>query len=95
MPSEPSAPRTLGFAVWSDNIALVRELLDAGAPVEYYGSDTADDVTPLMESVDELEPFHDATKVVLTRLLLSAGADVTRHDSAGRTAGHYAVGAGA
>lgn len=94
MPSKPSAPRTLGFAVWSDNIALVRELLDAGAPVDNYGSGTTADVTPLMESVDELEPFYDATRVVLTRLLLSAGADVARRDRAGRTALHYAAGAG-
>jgi ankyrin repeat protein len=94
MPSQPSTPRTLGFAVWSDNIALVRELLDAGAPVDNYGSDTAADMTPLMESVDELEPFYDAHRAVLTRLLLSAGADVVRRDSAGRTALHYAAGAG-
>lgn len=40
MPSKPSTPRTLGFAIWSDNVALVRELLDAGAPVDNYGSDT-------------------------------------------------------
>jgi|GEM_PF-3719832 len=94
MRSKPSAARTLGFAVWSDNIVLARELLDAGAPVDNYGSDTAADVTPLMESVDELEPFYDATRVALTRLLLSAGADVARRDNAGRTALHYAVGAG-
>lgn len=94
MPPKPSAPRTLGFAVWSANIALVRELLDAGAPVDNYGSETAADVTPLMESVDELEPFYDATRVALTRLLLSAGADVARRDSAARTALHYSVGAG-
>jgi ankyrin repeat protein len=94
MPSQPSTPHTLGFAVWSDNIALVRELLDAGAPVDDYGSDTAGDVTPLMESVDELEPFYDDSRTVLTRLLLSAGADVARRDSAGRTALHYAVRAG-
>ena len=70
MPSKPSTPRTLGIAVWSDNVALVRELLDAGAPVDNYGSDTAADVTPLMESVDELEPFHDASRLVLTQILL-------------------------
>lgn len=58
-------------------------------PVDNYGSDTAADVTPLMESVDELEPFYDATKVVLTRLLLSASADIARRDNAGRTALHY------
>ena len=94
MPSKPSTPRTLGFAVWSDNVALVRELLDAGAPVDNYGSDTAADVTPLMESVDELEPFYDPSRLVVTQLLLSAGADVSRRDNAGRTALHYAVGAG-
>jgi hypothetical protein len=94
MPSKPSTPRTLGFAVWSDNVALVRELLDAGAPVDNYGSDTAADVTPLMESVDELEPYYDASRLGLTRLLLSAGADVLRRDKTGRTALHYAVGAG-
>lgn len=94
MPWKPRAARTLGFAVWSDNIGLARELLDAGAPVDNYGSDTAADVTPLMEFVDELEPVYDATRVVLTRLLLSAGADVARRHSAGRTALPYAVGAG-
>jgi ankyrin repeat protein len=94
MPSKPSTPRTLGFAVWSDNVALVRELLDAGAPVDNYGSDTAADVSPLMESVDELEPFYDNSRLVVTQLLLSAGADVSRRDNAGRTALHYAVGAG-
>lgn len=94
MPSKPRTPRTLGFAVWSDNVALVRELLNAGAPVDNYGSDTAADVTPLMESVDELEPFYDSSRLVLTQLLLSAGADVARRDNAGRTALHYAVGAG-
>jgi len=94
MPSKPSTPRTLGFAVWSDNVALVRELLDAGAPVDNYGSDTAADVTPLMESVDEPEPYYDASRLVLTQLLLSAGADVSRRDNTGRTALHYAVGAG-
>lgn len=94
MPSTPSIPRTLGFAVWSDNVALVRELLDAGAPVDNYGSDTVAGVTPLMESVDELEPFYDASRLVLTQLLLSAGADVARRDNTGRTALHYAVGAG-
>ena len=51
MSSKPSIPRTLGFAVWSDNVALVRELLDAGA-------------------------------------------DVSKRDNTGRTALHYAVGAG-
>ncbi|MDR7158454.1 ankyrin repeat domain-containing protein [Arthrobacter sp. BE255] len=95
MPSNPSTPRTLGFAVWSDNLALVRELLNAGATVDNYGSEAAADVTPLMESVDELEPFYDASRLVLTQLLLSAGADVARRDNAGRTALHYAVGAGA
>ncbi|WP_284528123.1 ankyrin repeat domain-containing protein [Microbacterium sp. T2.11-28] len=94
MPSQPSSPRTLGFAVWGNDIALVRELLDAGAAVDSYGSDTADDVTPLMESVDEMEPFYDASRAGLTQLLLSAGADVMRCDSAGRTALHYAAGAG-
>src|SRR6476469_1831019 len=94
MPSKPSTPRTLGFAVWSGNVALVRELLDAGAPVNNYGSDTAADVTPLMESVDELEPHHDASRLGLTRLLLAAGADASRRDNTGRTALHYAVGAG-
>lgn len=94
MPSNPSTPRTLGFAVWSDNVALVRELLNAGAPVDNYGSETAADVTPLMESVDELEPYYDASRLLLTQLLLSAGADVARRDNTGRTALHYAVGAG-
>jgi len=94
MPSKPSTPRTLGFAVWSDNVALARELLDAGAPVDNYGSDTVADMTPLMESVDEPEPFYDASRLVLTRLLLSSGADVARRDNTGRTALHYAVGAG-
>ena len=55
MPSKPSARRTFGFAVWSDKVALVRELMGAGAPIDNYGSDTAADVTPLMESVDELD----------------------------------------
>ncbi|WP_425359382.1 ankyrin repeat domain-containing protein [Arthrobacter celericrescens] len=47
-----------------------------------------------MESVNELEPFYDASRLVLTHLLLSAGADVARRDNTGRTALHYAVGAG-
>ena len=94
MPPQPSTPRTLGFAVWSNDVALVRELLDAGAAVDSSGSDTPDDVTPLMESVDEMEPFYDASRAGLTQLLLSAGADVMRRDSAGRTALHYASGAG-
>ena len=81
MPSKPSTPRTLGFAIWSDNVALVRKLLDAGAPVDNYGSDTVADVTPLMESVDELEPYYDASRLVLTQLLLSAGADVARRET--------------
>ncbi|WP_120520270.1 ankyrin repeat domain-containing protein [Arthrobacter celericrescens] len=93
MPSKPGTPRTLGFAVWSDDVALVRELLDVGVRVDDYGSDTTD-VTPLMESVNELEPFYDADRVVVTQLLLSAGADVSRRDKTGRTALHYAVGAG-
>lgn len=95
MPPKPSTPRTLGFAVWSDNVALVRELLAAGAPVDHYGSDTAADITPLMESVDELEPFYDDYRLVLTQLLLSADANIARRDNTGRTALHYAVGAGA
>ncbi|MFJ4027618.1 ankyrin repeat domain-containing protein [Paenarthrobacter sp. NPDC089989] len=72
----------------------MRELLDAGAPVDDYGSDTAAGVTPLMESVDELESFYDGSRLVLTQLLLSAGADVARRDNTERTAMHYAVGAG-
>ena len=70
------------------------QLLDAGASVDNYGSDTAADVTPLMESVDELEPYYDASRLVLTQLLLSAGADVARRDNTGRTGMHYASGAG-
>lgn len=54
MPSNPSTPRTLGFAVWSDKATLIRELLDTGAPVDSYGSDTDADVSPLLESVRRL-----------------------------------------
>lgn len=95
MLSKPGTPRTLGFAVWSDDVDLVRELLSAGVRADDdYGSDTAAGVTPLMESVDELEPFYDADRAVITQLLLSAGADPARRDKTGRTALHYAVGAG-
>lgn len=94
MGQRSDATHTLGFAVWSDDVALVRELLDAGTPVDDYGIDTAAGKTPLMESVDEVETFYDSTRVFLTRLLLSAGADVDRPDNSGRTALHYAVGAG-
>ena len=94
MAQRQDALHTLGFAVWSDDIALVRELLDAGTPVDDYGTDDTAGKTPLMESVDEIEPFYDSTRVLLTRLLLSAGADVDRPDNSGRTALHYAVGAG-
>ncbi|KQQ96369.1 hypothetical protein ASF72_01535 [Arthrobacter sp. Leaf141] len=94
MAQRPDALHTLGFAVWSDDIALVRELLDAGTPVDDYGINDTAGKTPLMESVDEIEPFYDSTRVLLTRLLLSAGADVDRPDNSGRTALHYAVGAG-
>lgn len=88
------APRTLGFAVWSENVDLVRELLVAGAPVDDYGSKTPG-VTPLMESVDEPEAFYDDSRSAITHLLLSAGADPNRRDHAARGALHYAAGAGA
>jgi hypothetical protein len=55
MPSKPCAPRTFGFAVGGDTFALGRDLIGAGASVDNYGSDTPADVTPLQESVDELE----------------------------------------
>lgn len=82
---------SLGYAVWSDNLARVRELLNAGTNPDA----TADSKTPLMEAVDEMETFYDADREAVTRLLLDAGASVTAADEDGRTALHYAVGAGA
>lgn len=86
-------PSGLGFAVWSDNGVRVRKLLAGGTPADDYG-DGIVDKTPLMESVDELEAFYDSDRADLTRLLLEHRADVHRRDRDGRTALHYAVGAG-
>jgi len=91
---EHVTPRTLGFAVWSDDVTLVHELLDAGADPDDYGSEHSEGMTPLMESVDEPEPFYGSERLLVTRLLLSAGARLEQRDSTGRTALHYAVGAG-
>src|SRR5690349_19919501 len=62
-------PSELGFAVWSDDLPRVRELLTGGASADDYGDGVADK-TPLMESVDELEAFYDSDRADVTRLLL-------------------------
>jgi len=93
MTSEP--PRTLGFAVWSDNADLVRALLDEGVPVDEYGPGDDGDFTPLMESVNEVPDFYDSDRAGVTGLLLAFGADVRRRDAVGRTALHYAAGTSA
>ena len=81
----------LGYAVWSDDLGRVRELLQAGTLAD----DTGSDKTPLMEAVDELEAFYDADRAAMTVLLLERGADPNRRDAAGCSAVHYAAGAGA
>jgi ankyrin repeat protein len=86
-------PSGLGFAVWSDDEARVRELLAEGTSADDYG-DGIVDKTPLMESFDEPEAYYDSGRADVTRLLLDHKADVHRRDSDGRTALHYAVGAG-
>lgn len=94
----PETPRqdSLGFAVWSENLDHVRELLDAGAdPDAWAADDSSDSKTPLMEAVDELEDFVDERRLAIIRMVLSAGADPNRQDSDDRTALHYAAGAGA
>ncbi|WGL52515.1 ankyrin repeat domain-containing protein [Nocardioides sp. BP30] len=83
----------LGFAVWSDDLERVRSLLSAGAAADEYGDGVAD-ATPLMESVDEVEYFYDDERSAMTKLLLDHGAEVNRQNSDGRTALHYAAGAG-
>ncbi|GAB3822637.1 hypothetical protein GCM10028820_33710 [Tessaracoccus terricola] len=94
---EPSratdAPVGLGFAVWKGDVARVRQLLQEGAAADDYG-DGVYDVTPVMVSVDEPQPFYDSDNEEITRLLLDNGADVDRRDGEGRTALHYATRAG-
>lgn len=92
--TDSEQPRTLGFAVWSGDIDLARELLAEGALVDEYGSPTDDDLTPLMEAVSEIESFFDDTRIALTELLLANRADVAKRDRSGRSALHYAVGGG-
>ncbi|MCL2541434.1 MAG: ankyrin repeat domain-containing protein [Nocardioidaceae bacterium] len=87
-------PRTLGFAVWSEDAALVRELLSAGVDPNSDGL-ICNGVTPLMESVNEPEAFYDEIRQSVTRMLLEAGAEVGLTDTQGRTALHYAARAGA
>jgi hypothetical protein len=52
----------LAYAVWADQVAVVRELLDGGAdPNGAVGGKT-----PLMEVVDEPERFFDAGRLEMT-----------------------------
>jgi ankyrin repeat protein len=86
----PAGWDVLGYAVWADQVAVVRELLDGGAdPNGAVGGKT-----PLMEAVDEPEPFFDAGRLEMTVRLVEAGADCNRRDELGRTALHFAVVAG-
>ena len=93
MPSKPSTPRTLGFAVWSDNLALVRELLDTGATVDNYGSDNAAEVLAAGSDANAADdegatPLHEAIvrgNVSAIEALCQGGANCSARDHTGRT----------
>lgn len=78
----PPHEQTLLFAVFAGQVAKVRQMLEAGATPD--GADGGP-VTPLMESVDEVEDIYGVGRCEMTQLLLRAGADVHRADHDGRT----------
>ena len=86
----PTGWDALGQAVWADQVAVVRELLESGADP----NGTVVGKTPLMEAVDEPKAFFDAGRLEMTVRLIEAGADCNRRDELGRTALHFAVVAG-
>lgn len=92
-PPAVARPTGLGFAVWSDDLQRVRMLLGSGAAADDYGDGVVDQ-TPLMESVNEIDDLYDDERAEMTQLLLHHGAEVDRRDNKGRTALHYAAGAG-
>ena len=77
-PANPAADRALLEAAMNENIASIKQHLDAGANVS-------------TKDVNDWTPLYNAGKKEIAELLISRGADVNATDKSGWTPLHAAV----